>query len=593
MSEAKFNDTGNTSEYFSTYNQPQETSVVLKHENMVVEEEDDPFVETGGGSRNQASAAGDGAGRGKFGKELKLNTPFSKDRGQKQAVKRALSNAPAPTTESIQKVRAMLARDDTAPSGAAAREYLKRESTVIIPSQEDAVDNTEESNPQPEADAQHQEEHDEDEEDVPPEIRDEITMLTNTFDGLELKYRLIDKIGEGTFSTVYKAEDITGRSNYLMGDAIWSSPDNKRHKRRKKQPKTYVALKRIYVTSSPQRIFNELNLLYMLANSDKVAPLLEALRHEDQIIAVLPYYPHSDFREFFRDLPIDGIRVYMFELFEALNFVHKKNIIHRDIKPTNFLYDPWKKRGVLVDFGLAEQENKQTSDPSSTNYCPCIQHHEKPYKPSELEPVKGYPKDDSRPARRANRAGTRGFRAPEVLFKCPNQTTKIDVWSAGIILLTLLSRRFPFFNSPDDVDALVELTSVFGLKEMQDCANLHGLNLDTTLNTLEIKRSLPQIIYKALKLEHDSKTIPADSVSYDTLNCFDENGEITVNDQDSEKLQYYKQAHKQAFEVMQHCFQLNYHKRSTSSNILSLPFFEPLKYGSLNDEELLLVNSEA
>lgn len=33
-----------------------------------------------------------------------------------------------------------------------------------------------------------------------------------------------------------------------------------------------------------------------------------------------------------------------------------------------------------------------------------------------------YLKDDRRPSVRANRAGTRGFRAPEVLLKCPDQT---------------------------------------------------------------------------------------------------------------------------------------------------------------------------
>jgi len=34
----------------------------------------------------------------------------------------------------------------------------------------------------------------------------------------------------------------------------------------------------------------------------------------------------------------------------------------------------------------------------------------------------GYPENDRRPVSKANRAGTRGFRAPEVLFKCHAQT---------------------------------------------------------------------------------------------------------------------------------------------------------------------------
>jgi len=96
----------------------------------------------------------------------------------------------------------------------------------------------------------------------------------------------------------------------------------------------------------------------------------------------------------------------------------------------------------------------------------------------------GYPKNDSRPSRRANRAGTRGFRAPEVLFKCTSQTTKIDIWSAGVILLTLLGRRFPFFNSTDDVDAMIEIASIFGIRRMKAAASMHGQVFETNIPTV-------------------------------------------------------------------------------------------------------------
>lgn len=39
------------------------------------------------------------------------------------------------------------------------------------------------------------------------------------------------------------------------------------------------------------------------------------------------------------------------------------------------------------------------------------------------------------------RGGTRGFRAPEVLLRCTKQTVAIDIWSAGVILLSILSAR--------------------------------------------------------------------------------------------------------------------------------------------------------
>ncbi|CCH44452.1 Cell division control protein [Wickerhamomyces ciferrii] len=421
--------------------------------------------------------------------------------------------------------------------------------------------------------------------DVPLEILEEMEKVIETFENLDKKYRLIDKIGEGTFSTVYKAEDITGKTRYLMGDSIWSSPDIKKRKTHKKPSTVYVALKRIYVTSSPQRIFNELNLLYILSGSSRIAPLLEALRFQDQIIAVLPYYAHSDFREFFRDLPLEGIKVYMFEMFEALNFVHDKKIIHRDIKPTNFLYDPFKKRGVLVDFGLAEQEFPPTThDTNAVNYCPCVNRE----RYANVDVVKGYPKDDPRPGRRANRAGTRGFRAPEVLFKCPNQSRKIDIWSAGVILLTLLTRRFPFFNSPDDIDALVELTTIFGLRKMQECAHIHGLGLDSSFLNFGSSLSIEELIHWCLMMEHEMETLPIDSVGYDTLRIFDEDGHIVYNEEDTERDIKFKKQHQDAIEVIKHCFELDSWKRSTAKTILSLPFFKSLT-GEDDDDEVLIL----
>lgn len=88
----------------------------------------------------------------------------------------------------------------------------------------------------------------------------------------------------------------------------------------------------------------------------------------------------------------------------------------------------------------------------------------------------GYFQNDPRAAMKASRAGTRGFRAPEVLFKYANQTTALDIWSAGVILLTLLTRRYPFFQSSDDLDAILEIACIFGQQEMSEAARIYGRN---------------------------------------------------------------------------------------------------------------------
>lgn len=64
----------------------------------------------------------------------------------------------------------------------------------------------------------------------------------------------------------------------------------------------------------------------------------------------------------------------------------------------------------------------------------------------------------------APRAGTRAFRAPEVRMRSWEQSTSLDIWS-GVIFLSLLSTRYPFFLSPDDMTGLAEI-AVFGTVEV-------------------------------------------------------------------------------------------------------------------------------
>ena len=74
----------------------------------------------------------------------------------------------------------------------------------------------------------------------------------------------------------------------------------------------------------------------------------------------------------------------------------------------------------------------------------------------------------------APRAGTPGFRAPEVLLKYPLQTTSVDVWAAGMILLCLLSGRYPFFKAHDDMSAMAQIVGLFGSAKCTEAAKSLG-----------------------------------------------------------------------------------------------------------------------
>ena len=67
-----------------------------------------------------------------------------------------------------------------------------------------------------------------------------------------------------------------------------------------------------------------------------------------------------------------------------------------------------------------------------------------------------------RKVKQVPRAGTAGYRAPEVLLGSCEQTSAIDIWSAGVILLSLFSGYYPFFKPKSDISASAELISVFG-----------------------------------------------------------------------------------------------------------------------------------
>lgn len=48
------------------------------------------------------------------------------------------------------------------------------------------------------------------------------------------------------------------------------------------------------------------------------------------------------------------------------------------------------------------------------------------------------------------------------------------MWATGVILLSILSRTYPFFRAPDDHTALAELVAMFGTRAVQEAADQYG-----------------------------------------------------------------------------------------------------------------------
>lgn len=215
-------------------------------------------------------------------------------------------------------------------------------------------------------------------------------------------YSKLEKLGEGTYATVFK-----GMSCLTEGK---------------------VALKEIRLEHEegvPCTAIREIALLKDLKHSNIVT--LHDVIHTDKSLTLVFEYVECDLKQYLEEcgnfMHMRNVQIFLFQLLRALQYCHKRKILHRDLKPQNLLIGKYGDL-KLADFGLARAKSV---------------------------PTKTY----------SNEVVTLWYRPPDVLLGSITYDASIDMWGVGCIFCEMTSGR-PLFPGSSVDEELILIWRILG-----------------------------------------------------------------------------------------------------------------------------------
>ncbi|XP_073150390.1 probable serine/threonine-protein kinase At1g54610 [Henckelia pumila] len=219
-------------------------------------------------------------------------------------------------------------------------------------------------------------------------------------------FEKIDKIGQGTYSNVYKARDaISGKIVALKKVRF----DNLEPESVRFMAREILILRRL---DHPNVL-----KLHGLVTSRMSCSLYLVFDYMEHDLAGLASRPGIKFTE-------PQVKCYMHQLLSGLEHCHNRHVLHRDIKGSNLLIDDG---GVLkiADFGLAST-----------------------FDPNNRQPM-------------TSRVVTLWYRPPELLLGATEYGVGVDLWSAGCILAELFAGK-PIMTGRTEVEQLHRIFKLCG-----------------------------------------------------------------------------------------------------------------------------------
>ncbi|XP_078440417.1 protein kinase superfamily protein isoform X2 [Wolffia australiana] len=128
--------------------------------------------------------------------------------------------------------------------------------------------------------------------------------------------------------------------------------------RRKTDGKTF-AIKCPHPKAHAHHIHNELKMLQRFGGKCFIIKYEGFFKSGGSECFVLEHVEHDRPEALKKEISISELQWYGFCMFRALASLHKQGVVHRDVKPGNFLFSRKLNKGYLIDFNLAQDLNQK------------------------------------------------------------------------------------------------------------------------------------------------------------------------------------------------------------------------------------------
>ena len=296
-------------------------------------------------------------------------------------------------------------------------------------------------------------------------------------------YMIAEQIGVGTFSKVTKGMHI------ITGEQVAIKILNK--------SKIKDDIDILHIT-------REIEILKSIYHKN-ISQLYESISTEHNFYLVMEYIDGGDLGDYIsKKISLnENIACHFFrQLISVIEYLNDMGITHRDLKPENILLDSSKKNIKVIDFGLS-------------NYC------------ANNELLK-------------SACGSPCFASPEMLSGKSYQGVTTDLWSAGIVLYSMLVGTLPFDDQ--ELNTLYEhikigtfyIPSNLSLESIDFLKKILQVDPDKRINIEGIKKHKwfnieKNIMYKGIDLTVETFSFNEKIIDYVIKIYYKDNKEINRN----------------------------------------------------------------